>query len=96
VKRDFSDLSDKMDWLLAHPNEAANIARNNVNQFRDKYLTPAAEACYWRRLIEEWATVGFEPSFYELRPDGTRKWRGIPYESFSLMRGLDWDKQAAG
>lgn len=95
VKRDFSDLPERMDWLLAHPDAAARIAYNNVATFRDRYLTPAAEACYWRRLIAEWAAHGFEPDFYK---DAGRspEWRGVPYESFALQRQLNWDAQAVG
>jgi hypothetical protein len=85
-----------MEWLLAHPEEAARIARNNVETFRDRYLTPAAEACYWRHMISAWASVAFEPSFYDTDEAEIAKWRGTPYESFSLMRGLDWNKQVAG
>jgi hypothetical protein len=83
VARDWSDLDEKMDWLISHPADAARIARNNVKQFRDRYLTPAAEACYWRRLITEWGTHSFEPEFYEMK-DGKRQWRGNPFENFGL------------
>lgn len=96
VKRDWSDLEEKMEWLISHPEDAARIARNNVNTFRDRYLTPAAEACYWRRLFQAWSDVAFEPEFFEVGSDGGQKWRGTPYESFSLMGTLDWNKQLVG
>ena len=95
VKNDFSDLDDKMEWLLSHPADAARIARNNVATFRDRYLTPAAEACYWRRLINEWGRHSFEPEFYDM-VNGVKRWRGVPYESFALMKQLHWDEQAVG
>jgi len=85
-----------MTWLLDHPEEAAQIARNNVDKFRDRYLTPAAEACYWRKLIHEWAAhSAFEPEFYKM-VDGQRVWRGVPFESVALMGGLEWDLQKSG
>lgn len=87
VKRDFSDLTAKMDYHLAHPREAAGIAENSKKTFKDRYLTPAAQACYWRRLVQAWSEVSFEPDFD--RPaniskgeKGERAWRGVPYESY--------------
>jgi len=73
-----------MDWLLSHPEDAARIARNNVKQFRDRYLTPAAEACYWRKLVEEWGRHSFEPEFYK-EVNGTKEMRGTPFENFVLL-----------
>ena len=65
VKADFSDLPAKMDHYLAHPEDAKRIAQNSVATFRDRYLTPAAEACYWRRMIRAWAEVqDFEPELF--------------------------------
>lgn len=94
VERDWSDLEAKMTYYLAHPKEAERIAANAVKAFRQRYLTPAAEACYWRRLIRGYAEVSEEPSFY--KADGTskgrgeREWRGVPFESFILTRRLEW------
>lgn len=56
-----------------------------------RYLTPAAEACYWRRLVRGWREVTFEPEFYHLAEDGKKKWRGVPFESYVLERRLEWD-----
>jgi hypothetical protein len=54
--------------------------------FRDRYLTPAAQACYWRKLFNAWATVGFEPELYRTVKDKQgkvwRKSRGTPFETF--------------
>ncbi|KAI9874887.1 MAG: hypothetical protein M1830_009177 [Pleopsidium flavum] len=90
VERDFSDLEAKIEYLVAHPDEAKRIADNSVRTFRDRYLTPAAEPCYWRRLIKAYASVcDFEPRFYN-DTEG-RKWRGVPFESFVLTGTLEWE-----
>ncbi|KAJ9191934.1 CAZyme family GT90 [Paecilomyces variotii] len=83
VERDFSDLDDKMRYLIDHPEVAERIAQNSVQTFRDRYLTPAAEACYWRELIVQYASVcDFEPKIYsDIR---AKKLRGVPFESWSL------------
>ncbi|KAE9971376.1 hypothetical protein BLS_004464 [Venturia inaequalis] len=62
VQSDWSDLEEKIEWYRGHPLEARRVADNSVNTFRGRYLTPAAEACYWRRMIRNWAEVqDFEP-----------------------------------
>jgi hypothetical protein len=91
VDRDWSDLADAMQHLLQHPEEAKRIADNGVRTFRDRYLSPAAEACYWRRLVRSWSSVAnFTPEFFS---DGDRKqtWRGVPFESFALKGSLQWE-----
>ncbi|KAH0563438.1 hypothetical protein GP486_001990 [Trichoglossum hirsutum] len=96
VERDFSDLEDKIGYYLSHETEAERIADNSAKVFRDRYLTPAAEACYWRKLFRGWAEVSFEPEFYQgtrLSVGGQlelREWRGIPFESYALMQALSW------
>ena len=90
VRRDFGDLKEVVMTLQKDDALAHRIARNNVETFRNRYLTPAAEACYWRRLFRSWATVSFEPEFYEL-VNGTKRWRGLPFESFALEKRLDWE-----
>ncbi|KAJ5661706.1 CAZyme family GT90, partial [Penicillium maclennaniae] len=91
VERDWSDLEDKMNWLLAHDEDAQRIADNNVKTFRERYLTQSAEVCYWRRLIRQWATVSdFQPEFYKEDENGQKVWRGLSFESFMLMRAMDW------
>ncbi|KAJ5584434.1 Lipopolysaccharide-modifying protein [Penicillium hispanicum] len=91
VKRDFSDLPDKILWLQTHDEDARRIADNNVKMFREHYLTQAAEVCYWRRLIHSWAEVSsFEPEFFKTE-NGKKVWRGLPVESFLLERRLEWD-----
>ncbi|PYH47966.1 DUF821 domain protein [Aspergillus saccharolyticus JOP 1030-1] len=57
VAEGWKDLEVKMRWLIDHPEEAERIARNAVRVFRERYLTPAAEACYWRELVWGYAGV---------------------------------------
>ncbi|KAF2271042.1 hypothetical protein CC78DRAFT_527994 [Lojkania enalia] len=88
VERDFSDLDEAMQDLLAHPEKAKRIADNSVRVFRERYLTPAAEACYWRALFKAWKEVSFEPILYNGVEVGekhkrTQK-RGVRYETFIL------------
>ncbi|KAK5076380.1 hypothetical protein LTR64_006140 [Lithohypha guttulata] len=90
VDRDFDELESTVDRLRRNDKEARKIATNSVRTFRERYLTAAAEACYWRRLIRGWAEVSFEPEFYKL-VNGTKQWRGLPFESFALERRLEWD-----
>ena len=71
VERDFSDLETTMNDLLTHPEEARRISDNSVKMFRERYLTPAAEACYWRTLIQSWSEVSFSPELY--------KWNNTAY-----------------
>jgi len=86
VDRDFSDLEAKMERLLRSPDVGARVARNSAAVFRDRYLTPAAQACYWRRLIREWRSVSFEPAMFETvrGKDGRsrKKARGLAFETY--------------
>ncbi|KAL2851075.1 glycosyl transferase family 90-domain-containing protein [Aspergillus pseudoustus] len=77
VERDFSDLEDKVVPLLADTEKAQRIADNSVRTFRERYLTPAAEACYWRSLWDGYAGVFNET--------GKPERRGMRYESFILQ-----------
>lgn len=82
VEEDFSDLEIKIQELLHDPKRAKTIAKNSVATFRDKYLTSAAESCYWRQLFLGWANVSFTPQPWEMGPGGRRKIRGVPFETF--------------
>jgi hypothetical protein len=91
VGEDFSGLDVAMDMLVGDDELAQRIAENSVKTFREHYLTPAAETCYWRKLIRGWATVSFEPEFYTKGTGEEVKWRGLPVESYFLERTMDWD-----
>lgn len=87
VERDYSDLTRKIEFLIDHPDTAERIAENAVATFRDRYLTPAAEACYWRELVRAYASVsGFEPVVDgEADDDGKRRARGKKFEDWALV-----------
>lgn len=84
VERDFSDLDRKMEYFIDNPDTAQRIAENSVKTFRDRYLTPAAESCYWRQLIRQYAaSCEFEPVLYT-QENGRREPRGVPFENWVL------------
>jgi hypothetical protein len=89
VERDFSDLPEKMANLLDHPAKAQKIAGNSVKTFRERYLTPAAEACYWRALWRGYAQVSDRPELWVRRPDGTKETRGVRFETFLLLSSAE-------
>ena len=86
VKLDWSDLGSKVQEMIDDEDKAATIASNARSVFRDRYLTPAAQTCYFRRLFHAWRDVAFEPETYELVPSKTgqpvKRIRGIPYEEY--------------
>ena len=89
VERDYSDLNRKIEFLIDHPETAERIAENAVKTFRDRYLTPAAEGCYWRELVRKYASVsGFEPVLGEDGEEddrsGRKKLRGMKFEDWVL------------
>ena len=86
VDADFGNLAETMEGLLARDEESERIARNSVRVFKEHYLTPAAETCYWRKLVRGYASVSFEPEFF----DSKGAWRGLPVESYVLERKLTW------
>ncbi|TKX22774.1 hypothetical protein C1H76_4808 [Elsinoe australis] len=100
VRRDWKDLKGTMKWLLGEEGKerAEDVARRSKEVFRDRYLSPAAEACYWRELIRGWSEVqDFTPEFWEevaVEEDGVkrmiRKPRGVPFESYAIMEATDW------
>ncbi|KAF2257468.1 hypothetical protein BU26DRAFT_414653 [Trematosphaeria pertusa] len=81
VERDFSDLEEKVEELLQHPQRAEAIMNNSMAVFRDGYLTPTAQVCYWRQLFLEWAGVSSPPDPWEV-VDGKNSLRGTPFETF--------------
>lgn len=93
VERDFNDLPERMDELLKNPDKAERIASNSVKTFRERYLTPAADACYWRALWEGWAEVSANVTHDVERPPVDR---GLRYESFVLLDSNDMFKYSFG
>jgi len=97
VRRDFKDLKSTVEGLLEVKNAdvAAGIAKRARETFKDKYLTPAACACYWRQLVRGWnETQGFETKFWrdvdaesesksKSKKQTKRKPRGVPFEAFA-------------
>ncbi|KAJ5183851.1 hypothetical protein N7492_001467 [Penicillium capsulatum] len=85
VDQEFSDLPAKIDYLIDNPEVAERIAENAVRTFRDRYLTPAAESCYWRHLIRQYASVSdFEPVLFSTDRNGKKVARGVPFETWLL------------
>ena len=83
VEVDFSDLEQKVLDLLDNPQKARNIALRGVETFRDRYLTPAAQVCYWRHMVRGWAEVSFVPEAWDVEKEtGKRRTRGVPFETF--------------
>ncbi|KAH8645363.1 glycosyl transferase family 90-domain-containing protein [Xylariales sp. PMI_506] len=90
VTKDFSNLAGTIAWLEQNPEIAEYIADNSARTFRDRYISPAAGACYWRELIYSWAEVSEKPRIWE-QEDGKWKRRGVPFEDVVLMGKVKWD-----
>lgn len=83
VKRDWSDLEERIQWLKANPEVAEGIARRSREVMR-KYQSEAANACYWREMVRAWGNLmDWEPTLWNDK-DGKREWRGVPWESFAV------------
>lgn len=95
ISRDFSDLEEKVEYYLEHPEEAERIVANSRSQFRDRYLTPAAQTCYLRKMIHGYSSVSFTPEVFK-KPKGpdleVSKRRGMAFEDFLAS----WDDFDAG
>ncbi|KAK3066462.1 hypothetical protein LTR53_017181 [Teratosphaeriaceae sp. CCFEE 6253] len=88
VRRDWADLEKKVQRYLTHLPASQKIADRAIATFRDQYLTPAAEACYWRRLVHGYSEVSEKPEVFEAGVgDGALdKVRGISFEEFVLAQ----------
>ncbi|PYH75954.1 hypothetical protein BO82DRAFT_407578 [Aspergillus uvarum CBS 121591] len=96
VERSFSDLAAKLKPLLDDPSRAERIATNSIQTFRDRYLTKAAEACYWRMLFEGYS--GVWNSSVPGNSSHQQKKRGFRYEPFILLDSrmmLEFDAKSA-
>ena len=94
VERNFSDLDTKMSHYLSHPEEAARIAEETKRTFCDLYLTPAAEACYYRRMYTMWAELQqWEPELWKDGRDENNRHikvrRGRSYEEWEMPNPFD-------
>lgn len=94
VNREFSDLEQKIKYYLDNPKAAQRVADNAAKTFRQRYTSPAAESCYWRRLIKTYSGVSFTPEPYELimrnvsgKEVESKEVRGITYEEMLLWDG---------
>lgn len=83
VERDFSDLPEKMQVLLDDPALSERIANNSVATFRDRYLTPAAETCYWRKLLDGWSSAS--PNITKDVQSSSILDDGIRFETYQLL-----------
>ncbi|KAI7286887.1 hypothetical protein KC345_g887 [Hortaea werneckii] len=59
--RDFSDLEKQIEYYLAHPQTSQRISDAARTTFRERYTSPAAEACYWRELLRTWSSIAPRP-----------------------------------
>ncbi|KAF1835573.1 hypothetical protein BDW02DRAFT_567897 [Decorospora gaudefroyi] len=91
VERDFSDLEEKVQELLQNPDRAKAIVKNSIATFRDRYLTPEAQTCYWRELFLAWEGISFAPEPWEVDEDGKERIRGVPFQTF-VIQALDPDR----
>lgn len=83
VKRDWSDLEEKVLYYFDHPDEAEKIITNTLETFRSRYMTRAATSCYIRRLIRSYSEVAWTPETHVPMKDGAgMQLRGYAYERF--------------
>lgn len=85
IKKDWSDLEEKVKWYLDHPEESERIITNSLMTFRSRYTTRAATSCYIRRLIRGFSEVAWTPETHvpmnDWDEEGMRL-RGRSYEKF--------------
>lgn len=87
VERDFSDLGERVLYYNDHMEEAQAIADAQRQTFRERYTTPAATACYWRKMMRAWAEVSFKPTTKVVlkqknKLQSAERLRGISLEEF--------------
>ncbi|KAK4981555.1 hypothetical protein LTR66_009898 [Elasticomyces elasticus] len=83
MSRDWKELPQRVEYYMANTHEAEKVADNAVKHFRERYLSPAAEACYWRKLVMGWANVSWVPELF----DANGKTRGSSWEEYSVNMG---------
>jgi hypothetical protein len=82
VERDFSDLEAKIQELISNPQRAEMIVKNSLETFRNRYLTSAAQSCYWREMVRAWADVSEKPEAWVIVA-GKKTLKGTPWETFA-------------
>ncbi|CAK1364160.1 unnamed protein product [Cercospora beticola] len=92
AKRDWSDLEEKVQYYIDHPDEADLIRKNSINTFRGKYLTRAATSCYFRKLIREYAKISFTPEVHDKWP--VREGDGSGAEEKAVAQKLKEEQDA--
>ncbi|GAA97978.1 hypothetical protein E5Q_04658 [Mixia osmundae IAM 14324] len=78
---DWTALPDRMQMLIADDRTTEEIAHRSYTLFR-RYLSPAANDCYWRRVFQRWSEA---QRFVPKLTSGS-----VPYESFDLMKNVTW------
>jgi len=79
-------LPEVMDDLLRNDTKARQIADNQWTFFRERYVSPASAACYWRRALQLFASIqaydveltGREVSFEDHMINGFPAWPPPP------------------
>jgi hypothetical protein len=71
-------------YLRANPDIGASIAARQRRLWVDGgLLSEGAEACYWRRLIRDWASI--------VRIDENEWEEGMRWETFAIVGKLGYD-----
>lgn len=86
VAPDWADLEETIEYLRANSDVAKGIARRQRELVTEMgYLSPAAEACYWRALMRGWASV--------VRTEEVKGWEeeGVRFETFVLRGEVGWE-----
>lgn len=71
VSPNFDDLEALIMFLEQHPEVGRTMARN-LRQSSVKYLSGAAETCYWRALIREWSRAALPEGNWDEYGKGVR------------------------
>ena len=86
VDYDWADLEQTINWLRKHPDIAKGIAKRQRDEVAGRgYLSPAAESCYWRALVNGWSKV--------VRTEADERWdegEEVRWETFSLTGKTEW------
>ncbi|KAL9087035.1 MAG: hypothetical protein Q9165_006863 [Trypethelium subeluteriae] len=83
VEDDWTDLEEKVQYYLSHPQEAEAVAERGYKLFAERYQTQAAISCYFRSLFDAWgAHQGYVVNLW----DENGHMRGAPFESYAVAR----------